>query len=187
MNSRCFKLYRAYSISFNSANNGKFFWSWILKYCIEVQAPVVQTSDSAINRINLYAADSVIDFRNTYPLDRDLSGGYRYPTFDQAGPGQEKENCCLVVTSSTKREIRTFQVVIVQRRQRSVQKRVMHVQSCCFANLRALSKSQNSLAGSWSDQTFWQWNRLFPRRFAEKPSPLCIIFRIWHIWMVSFN
>ena len=42
-----------------------------------VQAPVVQTSDSAIHRINHYPADSVIDFRNTYPLDsdHDLSGG----------------------------------------------------------------------------------------------------------------
>ena len=38
-------------------------------------APVVQTSDSAIHRINHYPADSVIDFRNTYPLDSDLSGG----------------------------------------------------------------------------------------------------------------
>ena len=39
------------------------------------QAPVVQTLDSAINRINHYPANSVIDFRNTYPLDGDLSGG----------------------------------------------------------------------------------------------------------------
>ena len=38
-------------------------------------APVVQTSDSAIHRINHYPADSVIDFRNTYPLDSDLSCG----------------------------------------------------------------------------------------------------------------
>ena len=38
-------------------------------------APVVQTSDSAIHRINHYPADSVIDLRNTYPLDSDLSGG----------------------------------------------------------------------------------------------------------------
>ena len=37
VNSHCFKLYRAYSISFNSANNDEFFWSWILKDCIEVQ------------------------------------------------------------------------------------------------------------------------------------------------------
>ena len=42
---------------------------------INRQAPVVQTSDSAIHRINHYRADSVIDFRNTCPLDSDLSGG----------------------------------------------------------------------------------------------------------------
>ena len=36
--------------------------------------PVVQTLDSAIHRINLYPTDTAIDFRNTYPLDRDLSG-----------------------------------------------------------------------------------------------------------------
>ena len=41
----------------------------------ELQAPVVQKLDSAIHRINHYPADSVIDFRNTYPLDTDLSGG----------------------------------------------------------------------------------------------------------------
>ena len=41
----------------------------------DLLAPVVQTSDSAIHRINHYPADSVIDFRNTYPLDSDLSGG----------------------------------------------------------------------------------------------------------------
>ena len=39
-------------------------------------------------------------------------------------------------TSSTKREIRQFHVVVVQRRQRNVQKSVMYVQSCCqFAYL----------------------------------------------------
>ena len=38
-------------------------------------APVVQTLDRVIHQINLYLADSVIDFRNTYPLDSDLSGG----------------------------------------------------------------------------------------------------------------
>ena len=31
-----------------------------------------------------------------------------------------------------------FHVVVVQRRQRNVQKSVMHVQSCCFANLNLL-------------------------------------------------
>ena len=38
-------------------------------------------------------------------------------------------------TSSTKRENRKFHVVVVQRRQRNVQKSVLHVPSCCFANL----------------------------------------------------
>ena len=33
------------------------------------QAPVVQTLDSAIHRINHYPADSLIGLSNTYPLD----------------------------------------------------------------------------------------------------------------------
>ena len=37
VNLRCFKLYRAYSISFNSSNFGKFYYSWIVKDCIKVQ------------------------------------------------------------------------------------------------------------------------------------------------------
>ena len=42
---------------------------------IKLQAPVVQTLDSAIHRINLYPVDGAIGFPNTYPLDSDLSGG----------------------------------------------------------------------------------------------------------------
>ena len=37
-------------------------------------------------------------------------------------------------TSSIKLEIRHFHVVVVQKRKRNVQKSVMHVRSCCFAN-----------------------------------------------------
>ena len=51
---------------------------------------------------------------------------------------KEKENCCLVFTSSIKRETRWFHVVVVQQRQRNVEKSVMHVPSCCFANLNLL-------------------------------------------------
>ena len=51
----------------------------------------------------------------------------------------EKESCCLVWPSSTKREIMQFHVVVVQRRLRNVQKSVMHVQSCSFANLKPLA------------------------------------------------
>ena len=49
--------------------------------------------------------------------------------------GKEKESRSLVFTSSTKREIGQFHVVVVQRRQGKVQKSVMHVQSCYFAHL----------------------------------------------------
>ena len=52
--------------------------------------------------------------------------------------GKEKESCCLLVPPSTKREIRQFHVVVVQRRKRNVQRSVMHVQSCCFACLNLL-------------------------------------------------
>ena len=52
--------------------------------------------------------------------------------------GREKENCCLLFPSSTKREIRPFHVAVVQLRHRNVQKSVMHVQSCCFACLNLL-------------------------------------------------
>ena len=52
--------------------------------------------------------------------------------------GQEKESPCLVVLSSTKREIRHFHVLVMQRQQRNVPKSVVHVQSCCFANLNLL-------------------------------------------------
>ena len=52
--------------------------------------------------------------------------------------GKEKGSRCLVCTSSTKRENRHFYVVVVQRRLRNVQKSVIHVQTCCFANLSLL-------------------------------------------------
>ena len=53
----------------------------------EIQAPVVQTLDSAIHRINHYPLDNSIGFASVYPLDSDLSGGQRYPSFQQLGPG----------------------------------------------------------------------------------------------------
>ena len=53
--------------------------------------------------------------------------------------GKEKESCCLAFTSSTKHEIiRWFHVEVVQQQQRNVLKSMMHVQSCCFANLNLL-------------------------------------------------
>ena len=57
---------------------------------------------------------------------------------DYQSSRKEKESRCLVFMFSTKREMRHFHVVVVQRRQRNVQKRVMNVQSCCFSNLNLL-------------------------------------------------
>jgi len=51
-------------------------------------APVVQKVDNAIHWINLYPLNGAIGFPNTYPLDSGFSGGWRYPTFEQTGPGQ---------------------------------------------------------------------------------------------------
>ena len=58
---------------------------------------------------------------------------------------KEKESFVIacMFTSFTKREIRHFHLVVVQWRQRNVQKGVMYVQSCCFA----LSRSAYHLYG----------------------------------------
>ena len=45
---------------------------------------------------------------------------------------KRRKICQRLFTSSIKREIRHFHVVVAQWRQRNVQKSVMHVQSCCF-------------------------------------------------------
>ena len=52
----------------------------------EPLAAVVQEMDNAIQRINHYPLTMAISFPNTYPWDSDLSGGQRYPTFEQLGP-----------------------------------------------------------------------------------------------------
>ena len=61
--------------------------------------------------------------------------------------GKEKESCCLLLPSSTKREIRQFHVVVVQRRQRNVQKSVMHVQSCCFVLFVSARSAEPTISG----------------------------------------
>ena len=52
--------------------------------------------------------------------------------------GKEKESCCLVFLSLTKREIRHFHAVVVQLQQRNVQKSMMHMQSCCSTTINLL-------------------------------------------------
>ena len=69
--------------------NGKLEYAgrqYDMPYTRNDLAPVVQKLDSAIHRINHDSLDSTFGFPNTYPLDRDLSGGWRYPTLEQLGP-----------------------------------------------------------------------------------------------------
>ena len=89
VNLRCLKLSRAYSISFNSSNVGKFF--------LELNSKGLHQSS-----------------------------------------GKEKKKFLFLFPSSTKREIRQFHVIVVQRRQRNVQKSVAQLQSWCFACLNLL-------------------------------------------------
>ena len=46
---------------------------------------------------------------------------------------EERKFCRCLFTRSIKHEIKHFHVVVVQWRQRNVEKGVMNVQSCCFA------------------------------------------------------
>ena len=52
---------------------------------------------------------------------------------------EKKKESRLVFKSSTKREIRHFHVIVMQWQKRNVQKSMMHMQYCCFANFSPLS------------------------------------------------
>ena len=68
----------------------------------------------------------------------------KFSGFNLKGPflslQKEKQNFCVVLTYPIKRarQIMKFHVAVVQRRLRNIQKRVMHVQSCYFANINLL-------------------------------------------------
>ena len=97
--------------------------------------------------------------------------------------GKEKEFLFLCSRSSTKRESRHFHVVVVQLRQRNVQKSVMHEQSCCFANLNLLFfpfllTSSSSLICLSSPPNWWRpLKRYFPRGMASwQGRPVFILY-----------
>ena len=58
-----------------------------LTVTVYTQAPVVQTMDSAVHRLNHYPADKHYQNQLIYPVDGDLSSGWRYPAFEQLEPG----------------------------------------------------------------------------------------------------
>lgn len=49
--------------------------------------PVVQRTDNANQRINHYSVDIVVVFVDIRPLDRNLSGWQRCPSFEQSISG----------------------------------------------------------------------------------------------------
>ena len=75
--------------------------------------------------------------------------------------GKEKERCCFLSPSSTKREIRQFHVAVVQRRQRNDKKNVLHVQSCCFAclNLLLFCRSRYHRRSGYFSEHWEQYSR----------------------------
>ena len=78
---------------------------------------------------------ALIPTRSFRQMLANLSGVEFYKTVSKFRKNKKKKVVVLCSRPSTKREIRQFHVVVVQRRQRNVQKSVMHVQSCCFACL----------------------------------------------------
>ena len=64
---------------------------------------VVRKADNAIYRINHYPADGVICFVNTHPEDGDLSGGQRYPPFENPEPGVFQSRCSAIWQSLNRR------------------------------------------------------------------------------------
>ena len=95
MNSNCFKLYRAYSISFNS------YKCW--------------------------------------PVSLELNSKALYQS-----SGKKKKVVVLCSRPRQNVKLGIFTLYVVQRRQRNVQKSVMYVQSCYFANLNPLVYSGRS-------------------------------------------
>ena len=51
----------------------------------KAQSVVVQKIDNTIHWINPHSMRSAMGFLYTYSLDRDLSGGWRYPAFERQG------------------------------------------------------------------------------------------------------
>ena len=106
--------------------------------------------------------------------------------------GKEKGSRCLVFASSSKREIRQFYVVVVRWRQRSVQKSVMHVQSCCFADLNLLLFCRSRWRRrcrrcclsfvSTNNQDFYPKKRttFSLLQFRRCSMTHCIIFQLYH-------
>ena len=73
----------------------------------------------------------------------ELKSWEKYPSSKR-----ERENRLSLFTISIQRETRHFHVLVAQWRQRNVQKNVIHVQTCYFADLRLCSISNSFLTAT---------------------------------------
>ena len=81
-------------------------------------------------KVNLRACNLYSDYSNSFIL----SNASELFLSRISSLERERNFSCRLFTPSIKREIRHFPVVVVQWRQRNVQKSVMHMQSCCFVS-----------------------------------------------------
>ena len=84
----------------------------------------------------LFQTQSLLQFHLICQMVANFSGAEAHCTVFKFRK-KKKENFCVVFTYCIKqaRETRKFHVAVLQRRLRNVQKSVMRVQSCCFANI----------------------------------------------------
>ena len=87
----------------------------------------------------LFQTQSLLQFHLICQMVANFSGAEFHRTVFKFRKKKKKrkENFCVVFTYCIKqaRETRKFHVAVLQRRLGNVQKSVMRVQSCCFANI----------------------------------------------------
>ena len=104
---------------------------------------------------------------------------------------KEKENFCVVYSIKRSRETRKFHVAVLQRRLRDVQKSVMHVQSCCFANIKPTTFLSFSLPSTSSLLKFRNipametWRHTSPLYCLE--TFLFVPSSLWCCWGITLS
>ena len=134
-----------YSILFNSSNVDKFVWCWILNGCIKVQGKnkkvVVLCSHPQQNmKLGTFTYSLTSPYRHLYNTDTSLIQRVRLvpempksyiPYLYSTDTSVKQTVGSVPLVSVWKR----FDCILVMQQQlRNVQKSMMHVQSCCFAN-----------------------------------------------------
>ena len=123
LNSRCFRLYRAYFISFNSPNVGKFLWSWIIR----IVSKFTKRKRKLLFCVPVLTPQNVKLVVVVAWISSDYFESLLLPQLRGENDSKQSDE---------------FQaIVVVQRRLRNVPKTVIHVQNslCYFANLTCLN------------------------------------------------